>query len=62
MLKESQEHKDNKFKLIGGQATAYVVLAFFAFVFIYYSLVMILELLSLFHHSGSSSYTSIIKV
>lgn len=32
--KNPQEHKDNKFKLIGGQATAYVVLAFFAFVFI----------------------------
>ena len=60
--KNPQEHKDNKFKLIGGQATAYVVLAFFAFVFILLFLVMILELLSLFHHSGSSSYTSTIKV
>lgn len=32
--KNPQEHKNNKFKLFGRQATAYVVLAFFAFVFI----------------------------
>ena len=32
--KNPQEHKNNKFKLFGGQATAYIVLAFFAFVFI----------------------------
>ena len=34
MYEKSQEHKHNKFKLLGGKALAYVILAFFLFVFV----------------------------
>ena len=32
--KNPEEHKRNKFKLLGGKAMAYVILAFFLFVFV----------------------------
>ena len=32
--KNPEEHKHNKFKLLGGKAIAYVILAFFLFVFV----------------------------
>ena len=34
MYEKSEEHKHNKFKLLGGKALAYVILAFFLFVFV----------------------------